>query len=214
MQNSHFETQRILSRYEKIALDIAYAIAHNDFHEGEIITGRSILAGKYNVSPETIRRAIKLLQDMSVVESIDKVGVRIKSASNAHLFIQDYQSKDKILTLREDIQKLITDREKLNLAIIEKVDTIIEQSLTLRNMGIIYPLEYQVKSPSHIIGKRIGEVRFWEHTGATIIGINRKGKLTLSPGPHHVFLEDDIIVYVGNVVSISDKIHEFITQET
>jgi K+/H+ antiporter YhaU regulatory subunit KhtT len=212
IKDTHDKT-RILSRYEKIALDIAYSIAHLEFEEGSLINGRSTLAGKYAVSPETIRRSIKLLEDMSVVESIDKVGIRIKSTTQAQLFIQDYQSKDKILTLRESINTLIIEREKLNHAIIEKVDTIIEQSLTLRNMGIIYPLEYQVGPHSHIVGKRIGEVRFWEYTGATIIGINRGGKLFLSPGPNHIFAENDIIVYVGNIVNISEKISAFIEKE-
>lgn len=213
MKLERIESQRVLSRYEKIALDIAYSIYNRELEEGELITGRSTLASKYKVSPETIRRAIKLLHDMDVVESIDKVGVRIISADNAHLFIQDYQSKDKILTLREDIGAMVAEREELNKLILDKIDTIIEQSLTLRNMGIIYPLEYKIVPPSHLIGKRIGQVRFWEKTGATIIGINRGGKLQLSPGPNLVFMENDIIVYVGNVVNITEKIQTFATQE-
>ena len=48
--------------YQKIALDLANKIHSGEIQEGSVIYGRSILAGKYNVSPETIRRAIKLLQ--------------------------------------------------------------------------------------------------------------------------------------------------------
>ena len=54
-------------RYEKIALDIANAIYKGQYEEGEKIYGRSTLAGTYNVSPETIRRAIKILEDVGVV---------------------------------------------------------------------------------------------------------------------------------------------------
>lgn len=201
---------KILARYERIALDLAYEIYNQAYKENELIRGRSTLAGKYNVSPETIRRSIKLLEDMKVVEIIDKVGISIKSRENAHLFIQEYQSKNQILCLRESIGKLVEERERLNTRILEEVDSIIEQSLTLRNIGIIYPLEYKIEEKSYIIGKAIGEIRFWEYTGATIIGINRDNELKLSPGPNHVFQANDVILYVGNVVNISDKIAEFI----
>ena len=47
--------------YQKIALDLANKIYTGSIVEGSTLYGRSVLAGKYNVSPETIRRAIKLL---------------------------------------------------------------------------------------------------------------------------------------------------------
>ena len=53
--------------YQKIALDLANKIHTGDIKEGSTLYGRSILAGKYNVSPETIRRAIKLLEDINIV---------------------------------------------------------------------------------------------------------------------------------------------------
>ena len=48
--------------YKNIALDIANKIINGEFKVGEKISGRSTLAGVYNVSPETIRRAIALLE--------------------------------------------------------------------------------------------------------------------------------------------------------
>ena len=38
--------------YQKIALDLANKIHTGDIKEGSTLYGRSILAGKYNVSPE------------------------------------------------------------------------------------------------------------------------------------------------------------------
>ena len=59
-----------VARYEKIALDIAYSILNEEWKVGDMIKGRSTLSGKYSVSPETIRRAIKLLEELMVVEVI------------------------------------------------------------------------------------------------------------------------------------------------
>ena len=85
--------------------------------------------------------------------------------------------------------------------------------MILRNVGIIYPLEIKVPTDSPIIGKSIGEIRFWEHTGATIIGIIRSGHLYLSPGPKLVFYAGDLILYVGNAPNISDKIQKLIHKQ-
>ncbi len=212
MTTRETEDNKIHARYERIALDIAYSIYNNEHEEGSLIKGRSTLAGKYNVSPETIRRGMKLLEEMDVVEILDKVGIRIKSVHNALRFIQEYQSKNQILVQREKITELVEEREKINHQVLQMVDSIIEQSLSLRNIGIIYPLEYKLTAQSPIIGKKIGEIRFWDHTGATIIGINRGGKLYLSPGPNHTFAENDVVLYVGNIVKITEKVERFINK--
>ena len=56
MQKSH-----TMPIYQKIALDIANNIYSGNITEGSTLHGRSALAAKYNVSPETIRRSVKLL---------------------------------------------------------------------------------------------------------------------------------------------------------
>lgn len=201
-----------IAKYEKIALDIAYSIYNDEYKTGEMIKGRSTLAGKYSVSPETIRRALALLEELQVVSVIEKKGILIKSKEAANTFIKECQSKDRILSLREDIMKLMEEKKNIEKMVLERLDTIIEQAMLLRNIGIIYPLELKINEKSHLIGKSIGEVRFWEHTGATIIGINRSGHLYLSPGPKLVFYANDIILYVGNDTNISEKVEKFVNQ--
>ena len=74
--------------YQKIALDLANKIYTGSIVEGSTLYGRSVLAGKYNVSPETIRRAIKLLEDIKIVESVKGKGVIVLSSKNALSFIK------------------------------------------------------------------------------------------------------------------------------
>lgn len=57
-----------LPQYMQIALSIAGRIAGGDVPEGAKISGRSKLSSEYNVSPETIRKAVRLLSDMRVVD--------------------------------------------------------------------------------------------------------------------------------------------------
>lgn len=198
------------ARYEKIAVDIAYSIINDEWKIGEIIKGRSTLSGKYSVSPETIRRALKLLEELLVVEVIEKKGILIKSKIAAEAFIKEHQSKDRILSLREDISRMTTEKRLIEDAVLSSLDNLIEQALIMKHVGIIHPLEVKVLDKSPLIGKSIGEIRFWEHTGATIIGINRTGQLLLSPGPKLVFFLGDIIFYVGNTSEHADRVERFV----
>ena len=201
-----------VAKYEKIALDIAYSIVNEEWKTGEMVKGRSTLSGKYSVSPETIRRALKLLEELQVVCVMEKKGILIKSKEAANTFIKEYQSKDRILSLREDIIRLMEEKKEIEKKVLERMDSVIEQAMLLRNIGIIYPLELKISEKSHLIGKSIGDVRFWDNTGATIIGINRSGHLYLSPGPKLVFYANDIILYVANDTNISEKVEKYVNK--
>lgn len=57
-----------LTHYMRVAVSLAERIAAGELREGEKLSGRSKLSPEYNVSPETVRRALRLLADMKVVE--------------------------------------------------------------------------------------------------------------------------------------------------
>ena len=183
--------------YLKIALDIASRIVNGDFIEGKKLSGRSTLVGIYNVSPETIRRSIALLQDMDVVVVEEKSGITIKSKTNAGSFIEKFKTKNEFATIKHDIYSLIEEKKELESKLENKINDLIEFATQLRNVGLIVPYESLVEPNSLIIGKTLGELNFWNNTGATIIGVKREGKLYLSPGPYLAIKNGDIIVYVG-----------------
>lgn len=64
-----------LPRYVKIAHDICGRILTGEFPEGTILKGRSMLASVYNVSPETIRKAINILAEEKIIEVKHGVGI-------------------------------------------------------------------------------------------------------------------------------------------
>ncbi len=194
----HMDQNNKAAKYEKIAIDIAYGIINDEWHVGDIITGRTTLSARYSTSSETIRRALKLLEEEKVVESIERKGILIKSKEYANLFVSEFKDKDKILSLRENISAMMLEKQKIESIVLDSIDDIIEQSMLLRNTGVINPLEIEVENKSSLIGKSIGQVKFWEHTGATVIGINRNNHLYLSPGPKFIFEKNDIILYVSN----------------
>jgi len=47
-------------------------------------------------------------------------------------------------------------------------------------------------------GKTVGELQFWQQTGATIVAIHRNLDCIVSPGPCAELYAGDSIVYVGD----------------
>ena len=198
--------------YLKIALDIASRIVNGDFIEGKKLSGRSTLVGIYNVSPETIRRSIALLQDMDVVVVEEKSGITIKSKTNAGSFLEKFKTKNEFATIKHDIYSLIEEKKELESKLENKINDLIEFATQLRNVGLIVPYESLVEPNSLIIGKTLGELNFWNNTGATIIGVKREGKLYLSPGPYLAIQNGDIIVYVGES-EVIENVNNYITSQ-
>ena len=199
-------------RYQKIALDIANSIYKGEFKAGEKIYGRSILAGKYNVSPETIRRAMKLLEDVDVVASKQGSGTTIISKENAFKYINRFKNIQSVASYKAMLTSKLVEKEEIEEEILEIVNKIIDNSSRLKNTTSITPYEIEVPDDSSLIGKSIGGVSFWQHTSATIVGIKRKGELILSPGPYATFQLKDVLMIIGEEERIYDAVNLFLEE--
>ena len=56
---------------------------------------------------------------------------------------------------------------------------------------------YETAVPHSWVGKTIGQLKFWQNTGATIVAIRSEGEILLSPGPDAVLRPYDILVVTG-----------------
>ena len=198
-------------RYMNIALDIAGRICKGEYKEGDRIFGRSVLASEYNVSPETIRRAINLLEDMQVVIANQGSGINVSSLSNAYSFVRKFQNKDTIRSLKNEIRALISQKNDVENSIKKKIDMIVDYSYRLKNSNVFTPLEIEIDDNSHLIGRTISETKFWQNTGATIIAIKRNDALVLSPGPYGGFEKGDVIFVIGGE-DVIERIEKFMKE--
>lgn len=184
--------------YQQIALDIANQIYTGSIEDGSTIYGRSVLAGKYSVSPETIRRAVKILEDLGVVTSIKGKGIIVTSPNNALSFIKKYENITNISTYKATLHNLINTKTNLENDIISTINKIIEYSDRLEIINPLIPVQFTIESHCKYIGKTAAETKFWQNTGATIVAIKRGEELIISPGPYIEFLENDILSVVGD----------------
>lgn len=195
--------------YKQIALDIAGRIYNNDIRVGEKIHGRSTLASNYNVSPETVRKAVKLLEDMKVVSSSKGSGITIISKDKAYEFINRFHSIESVTSLKHNIDVLMDEKKSIEKNIGEIIDKIVDYSNRLRYINPLTPIEIELPKECTIIGKSISEANFWQNTKATIVAIRRKGKLIISPGPYLKFEKEDSLLVVGEE-EILEKIEKFL----
>lgn len=195
--------------YKKIALDIANKIVRGEIKVNEKISGRSMLASMYKVSPETVRRAIALLKEMGVVTANVGSGIEVLSISSAEKFIQKNKNNEYVSTMVENIYSIIQKRRELDKELEQNFTNVLEFVGRFKNITPFVLVEVTVSSKSKFIGKSINEVKFWQNTKATIIAYRRKEEIVISPGPNYKFTSEDAVVVIGNE-DVYDKVNSFI----
>ena len=187
------------SQYLQIALDLARRIAKGELPEGSRIYGRSVMASEYNVSPETIRRALRLLADMKVVEVKPQSGAVVLSADSARRYIVNFEESADVRALRQQLKELMAEYADLSRRLSDTVTALMKSRDTFTAAGEPLP-NYEVPIPkgSPLIGQSIGALKFWQSTGGTIVAIRRGQTVILSPGPYAELYDGDVIVLVGS----------------
>lgn len=189
--------------YHKIAMDIATRISHGEFKEGERIFGRSALASEYKTSPETIRRALKLLADMKVVEVKPQSGTTVLSNDNALRYVSSAESEDSVHDLFAELREIKNEYGALNARLVDTVETLARSRYSFAEAASPLPnYEISVPDDSPLIGKNIGSLQFWQETGTTIIAIRRGQNVIISPGPTAELYGGDVIILIGTTDAV------------
>lgn len=186
--------------YAQIAEDIARRIIGGGMLEGAKIYGRSMLSSEYGVSPETIRRALRLLADMKVIEVKPQSGATVLSLDSARRYIDRMEQLEESRGLQSKLTRLLNEQERLTRELSEVSGSIAkrqEMLFSAAEQGFCTG-EVRIAPKAWVIGKSIGQLAFWQVTGATIIAIRRGQGLIVSPGPYAELYEHDEIIFVGN----------------
>ncbi len=184
--------------YQQIATDIASKIVDKQYSVGDKIYTRSSIASQYGVSSETARRAISILSDLEIVGATKGSGVIIKSYEKAVAFVRQYHDIQTINNLKNEIFESTQRQTKETEHLISRISALIEKTDRFRSINPFVPFEIKITSDCPYLNKTIQEMNFWHNTSATIIAIQRKGELLMSPGPHAVFLPEDVLFFIGD----------------
>ena len=201
------------AQYLQIALDIATRIARGELAEGSRIYGRSVMSSEYSVSPETIRRALRLLADMKVVEVKPQSGAVVLSADSARRYIERFGASVNTQALQARIQQLLAQNAQTSRELADAVGALVRSRETFTAAAEPLP-NYEVPVPpkSPLIGKNIGAIKFWQSTGGTIVAIRRGQTVILSPGPYAELYAGDVVVLVGSPAAAQAARHLLMEQ--
>ena len=198
--------------YAQIALDIALRISKGELKENSIVYGRSVMSSEYGVSPETIRRAMKMLEDMEIVGTKQNSGTVVLSSEKAKLYVAKFGEQNSIKSMQKKMTNLIAQQRAINKKIIDLAGSIVRINQRFSETNPFNNYEYIIPKNSGVIGQTLGELNFWQETRATVIAIRRGDKIILSPGPYVMFEANDIIIFVGDISSI-EAVADFINRK-
>lgn len=203
--------ERGTPRYLKIAQDICGKILTGEYPEGTLLKGRSILGASYGVSPETVRKALNLLEKEKIVSSKRGVGVFVESVLHAQQFASRWKSETQISAKYQNLEALLAQKKDLDAKINSAIDDM-KDSFRYQTTEAVKFSEVNVPSDSWINGKTIGEVYFWNYTEATIVAVvGSDGIAKCSPGPEFVLHANDRIIFVSKDNLTFDRVLSFLT---
>lgn len=185
------------ARYQEIALDLAHAIAMGEYREGEKLHGRSTLAGRFNVSPETIRRAIAILQNAGVVMVSQGVGITVTSKAMAERFLRSFDQKGEIQVFLEELKGLMDQRREIDARIDSHLNKVLNYADRLMSRWLDVG-EIKIERESSAIGKTLRELKIRERTGTTIVAVVREGLEHFAPAANFILQVDDVLLVVGS----------------
>jgi K+/H+ antiporter YhaU regulatory subunit KhtT len=186
------------AQYLQIAVDVASRVACGDLREGDRLYGRSVMASEYGVSPETIRRALRLLADMKVIDVKPQSGAVVLSQDNAKRYVEGFSEGVETRFLHQQMKEILGEYESLNRRLLKVSAALIQSQGTFSTAAEPLP-NYEVTVPrgSPLIGKSLGGLKFWQSTGGTIVAIRRGQRVILSPGPYAELYDGDVMILVG-----------------
>jgi len=156
------------------------------------------MSSEYGVSPETIRRAFSLLEELQVVQVFQNSGVLVRSKENAAKYIARHGNRNATRTLLVRMRELIEAHENIERELFEITKSLIDSTERFTASNPFYTFECTLVPSSSTLHKTLGELSFWQQTHATVIAIRREGSIILSPGPDIVLEALDVLVLVGD----------------
>lgn len=190
------EKAATIARYEQIALDLAKRIANGEYKEGAKLFGRSTLAGTYQVSPETIRRAIALLHSRGILTAEAGKGITIDSAAQAARFVEEASAKNQLEEIMERLDFLTSERNRINAEIERLLQELFVHYRTLASTWH-FITEMVIPEGSPLAGQTLTTAQIRARTGATVMAVSKRGEDIFSPPPDLRLEPGDVLVTVG-----------------
>ncbi len=193
-----------IARYENIAYQIATRIYEGDIPVNSKLSGRTLLSSEYNVSSETIRRAIRSLVNYDVVKVKEQSGIFVISREQAKIFLEDFEQKNKQKNIKRELIELIEEEAKIH----AKMDRAVKELIKSKDL---FPFDFfsiKIKEDMENINNSIKDLKFFSETGGLIIAYEKEQVLYQVPKPE-VIIEEDMVLHIMGDLTIKKRVEEF-----
>ena len=199
----------LLPRYQQVAVEIAERIADQRYQVGEKIHARSTLASNFNVSPETARKAINVLVDLGIMEVRHGSGAYVLSREKANVYFEKYQDLQSVQEIKNELQESVEKQKRELEHVSQLLNQLLAQTKRVHNVAPFVPYELTLTNEAVHLNSTVNELNIWHETGATIIAIQQKDELLLSPGPYAKICAGDTLFFVGDELVLQRMQHLF-----
>ncbi len=201
------KTNEHISRYEEIAYLIAKRIVSGDIKENDKLRGRSLLSSEYNVSSETVRKAVQLLSNYSVVSVKERSGIYVSSMIHAKEYIRHFEHHRSNKNIVSETKHLLEQSFKINQQLEKKFKQIVNTY-----EKDVFPFQYftiDIPESSNVIGKTLSSLNFYNQTGGMIFAIEHEGILSQVPSPKTV-IDHGMTLYILGDKNVKSKSIQFL----
>lgn len=183
--------------YSYVAFDIASKISQGLIKEGDFFSGRSLMLTQYQVSQETIRRALKELSDMEIVRIHAGRGAEVISRQKANDYLQKFQTAKSTLSLKNRLRVLINQRDEINREIEDLIIELTDLKDRFTHSDPLQSFEIVVSPEASVVGKSLRASAFRQLTDAIIVAIKRRDEILLPPDADTIFQANDVLIVTG-----------------
>lgn len=190
------------ARYQAIAFAVARRIQDKELLPGDKLRGRSVLAAAYQVSSETVRKALNLLAQANVVNVIERSGVYVKSVEAAEQYINDYMAKEAEQGLLLELENALRNHKKQ----LKNLENKIQKLIRSRKQAV-FPFEYfamtlSANSPFH--QKTLQEANLQTQFGGLVIAVDTIEGFIQNPSPN-TLLEAGMVLYILGDKTVQER---------
>lgn len=181
------------ARYLSIAYQLAKRIANGEIEIGTKLSGRTLLSSEYQVSSETVRKAMNTLKTFGVVSVQKRSGITVLSKLAAENYIERYIAQSQDRKLIQEASEAMKELATLE----SKIQHLMRRFISATRTGF-FPFDFFAitldETMSHI-GVTLGDLKLRETTKALVIGYEKDGIFYQNPDPSLV-LEIGLVLYM------------------
>lgn len=181
------------ARYLSIAYQLAKRIANGELKVGMRFSGRTLLSSEYQVSSETVRKAMNTLKTFGVVSVQQRSGITVLSKLAAENYIERYIAQSQDRKLIQEASEAMKEFSKLE----SKIQHLMRRFVSATRTGF-FPFDFFAvtldATMSHL-GVTLGELNLRQNTKALVIGYEKDGVFYQNPEPSLV-LEEGLVLYM------------------